>query len=161
VAIVQIQKEVLNNMNLVDFNRLTVFNSKVYDIETISRVFPQYLINTFVSFLVVTEDNTWERLYKNGNNLFNFTISVGTSIKSNNFNSLSSLIIEYFEECYSLQKDIMYNVILDHNEKKNFTNICNGFEGKVWDDIIIILCSSLNTLSFSGKVNNIKLYGGS
>lgn len=144
---------------LVDFKTLKPFTKKLYGDKVIGRVFPQYIKGVFSNFLVIPTKGPWYRIINDGTKSFNFTINVGLCIEKDDYYKLGSYIIEYFEDFFYIDNNIRHYVILDNEEKKKFVQLCQSFQSKKWDDIIEEFCEGLNTLSFSGKVNNIPLYG--
>ena len=144
---------------IVDFKTLALFTKKLYGDKLLGRAFPQYLKTTFSSFLVIPEKGPWYRIINDGIKHWDFTINVGLCIEKDDFTNIGFYIIEYFEDFFYTENNIRYYVILGNQEKKDFLNLCRSFKGKKWDDIILELCEGLNTLSFSGKINNIPLYG--
>ena len=146
-------------MSAVTYNEIKVFKHGLTDLTTLTRVVPSLVIGTFTQFLVVTDDNLWDRLYPDKKDEFNYTINFGVAIRDNNFESLDNIILPYFESCYSYQKSGKHNVVFDNKARYRFTRACDYFQGKHWDDIIDTLCDELLLLSKAGKVNGKYIYG--
>lgn len=143
----------------ITFDTLKMFVSSLYSLDILSRVFPLLLINKFTSFLVVTEDNMWDRLCYSFNGFFQFRINLGVAIRDSNFDNFDNVLLPFLEECYSVQNGKKYTLVFDEEQKKKFIDVCNSFKGKLWDDIINEFCDELLVLAKSSTVNGRYLYG--
>jgi len=146
-------------MKSTTYDSLKMFKSTTHSVDILSRVVPIILVRTFTKFLVITADGLWDRLYEDSADLFNFNVNLGVAIRDNNFDYLDNIILPYFEACFSMQNGVKYTVIFDPTAKANFSNACNSFAGKLWDNILDTFCDELLVLTKSGKVNNRYLYG--
>jgi hypothetical protein len=82
---------------------------------------------------------------------------LGNAIINNDFDNLDNIIIQFFKSfsCRTRQGNVY--VTFSEDSIVKFTNICNNFKGKEWDDIVVDFFDALYEFILSGMIGPYKL----
>ena len=120
---------------------LKAFKFSVFGKEHIAKVFPELLANSCRSMAIIDIMGQPKEVIYDWGKLVEYKINLSNAIYNDNYDLLDNIIIEFFKS-YNYQivvpdgRLIIFHIDFPDEAIEKFTNICNAFKGKQWDDII-------------------------
>lgn len=140
------------NKNLID--GLKVYKTRDDNIDTISKIFPMMFGNLLTMMVVKFPNGTVMNMVFDRDKLDSFFENFRNAIYYNEFDYIDNVILDFLHG-YNF-KSPPYMVTIDFSDEEiiNFTNTCNNFKEKHWNDILDDLVDAIYNLLCSATANN-------
>ena len=122
-------------------NALKAFRFSTMGREHIAKVFPELLATSCRTMAIVDIFGSKKEVIFDWGKMMEYTVNFSSAIYSDNYDMLDDILIELLKSYnYTIfvppGKRILFHVDFTDAAIEKFTNTCNAFKGKEWDDII-------------------------
>jgi len=120
---------------------LKAFKFSTMGKEHVAKIFPELLANSCRSLSITDILGNKKEVIYNWGKLMEYKINLSNAIYNNNYDLLDNIIIDFYQSYnYKMVTPkgqlVMFKVDFSDEVIKKFTDICNAFKGKEWDDIL-------------------------
>jgi len=120
---------------------LKAFTFSTMGKEHVAKIFPELLANSCRSLSITDIMGNKKEVIYNWGKLMEYKINLSNAIYSDNYDLLDNIIIEFYQSYnYKIVTPkgqlVMFQVEFPDEAIEKFTNICNNFKGKEWDNIL-------------------------
>src|SRR5271157_642924 len=138
-------------------DELKMYGTTDSNLDKVASLFPQLLGNLICSVSVTLHPCYIFTLKFERDLYLQFTMNLGNAIRSNEFDMLDNIILDFIGTYHYYYPP--YKVIIDLNpiEVKKFTELCNGFKGQTWNDILSPLIDGIYNILITATANGEKL----
>jgi len=136
---------------------LKAYKTAVYGMETIAAVFPNLIADLLKMFMAKNAMGNTTPIGYNWNQLMEFQINLGNAIAAAQFDYLDNIVIQFLQSYSYVLPPYQFFIEFPDEEIQEYTEICNGFKGKEWDDIVDDFVDATYEFFGSGKMFNTPL----
>ena len=141
----------INKSSLDALKNYKVNDDNIYDI---AKLFPMMLGNVLrMMYVYITPSSLINLSYKR-ENLMQFEIKFGYAMMMHKYDDVDNVLLDFLESYhYGLQgTEHIWHIKFKDTARNRFIEICNGFAGKKWNDIIEPFIDALYLLFSSATI---------